>query len=310
MLDLNDVRIFESVATRSSFSDAARDLHLPKSSVSRAIARLEAHLHSRLFQRTTREVVLTDAGRALLDRCAGLLAQVDEAVGYVRDLTAKPRGLLRVSAGIGFGLNVLSKSLPDFLARYPEIDLSLDLTNKLADLISESVDVAIRMGPMPDSQLVTRKLGTIRQYLCAAPAYLERSGTPETIGELAGHDLVELPGPDGRPRPWEFSDRESRTKTIEVGPRLGVNDMLTLHRLVVNGAGVGCISGYLCAPDLVAGRLVHLFPEWRLPEIEVSVVFPSHRELSPAVRALVDFLKATSIPGRLWQDDPLADQAS
>jgi LysR family transcriptional regulator for bpeEF and oprC len=302
VLDLNHLRVFERVAALRSFSAAARALGLPKSSVSRGVARLEAGLGTRLLQRTTREVVPTEPGRLLQERCTGILAQIAEATDQAAGFGAEPRGRLRVSAGIGFGIHVLSEMLPRFLNRYAGIDLSLDLTSRLVDLVGEEVDVAIRLGPMPDSRLVARHLGTIQRFLCAAPGYLERRGTPRTLDDLRGHDAVEMPGGDGRPRPWVFTAAGGDKVVIEVPPRLTVNEALTIQRLVLNGAGLGVLSGYMCAPGIAAGRLVRLFPEWTLPPVEVNVVFPSNRELAPSVRAFVDFLKQGSVPGQGWLD--------
>lgn len=306
MLDLNDFRVFEKVASLRSFAAASRALGLPKSSVSRSVARLEAELGTRLLQRTTREVVLTESGTLLKQRCVDILARVGETIDYVGTLRALPRGHLKVSAGVGFGINILSELLPQFLKRYADIDVSLELTSRPVDLVGESVDVAIRLGSMPNSQLIAKRLGAMRRYLCAAPAYLERQGTPRTLEDLHDHDVVEMPSADGRPRAWNFSNSLGAVVRIEVQPRLNVNEALTIYRLVINGAGLGILSGYLCAPAIEAGHLVRLFPEWTLPAVEVSVVFPSNRELSPIVRVFVDFLKETSMPGQLWQNDPLS----
>ena len=305
MLDINALRLFEKVASLKSFTAAARALGLPKSNVSRAIARLEAELGARLFQRTTRDVALTLTGQALLDRSADIIADLDEALAYVQSLAGEPRGLLKISAGMGFGVNVLAEQLPPFLALYPDIEIALDLESRSADLVAEAVDVAVRLGPLPDSGLVAVKLGEMRRYLCAAPAYLERRGRPRSLDDLAGHDTIDMPGPDGRARAWTFS-RAGETVRIETRPRLSVNEALTIHRLVSNGAGLGVLSGYICAPQIVAGGLVHLFPDWSPPAVEVNLVFPSRRELSPVVRAFVDYMKHASGPGVLWMNDPLA----
>jgi len=305
MLDIDSLRIFEKVASLKSFTAAARALGLPKSNVSRVIARLEEELGTRLFQRTTRDVVLTLTGRALLERSTEIIANLGEALTYVRSLAGQPRGLLKISAGIGFGVNVLAEQLPAFLVLYPDIEIALDLESRTADLVAEAVDVAVRLGPLPDSGLVAVKLGEMRRYLCAAPAYLERRGTLHSIDDIRGHDTIDMPGPDGRTRPWTFS-RGGETLRIETRPRLSVNEALTIHRLVSNGAGLGILSGYICAPQIVAGGLVHLFPEWSPPPVEVNLVFPSRRELSPVVRAFVDFMKQVSGPGILWMKDPLA----
>jgi DNA-binding transcriptional LysR family regulator len=303
-MDLNDLRVFERVGSLLSFSAAGRALGMPKSGVSRSVARLEAELGTRLCQRTTREVVLTEQGAALLERCADIMDKVAETVGYVGALGAAPRGALRISASIGFGVDVLSEQLPQFLRLYPNVSVTLDLTSQLADLVADGLDVAIRMGPMADSQLVALKLGSLGRYLCASPDYLKRRGTPTALGDLPNHDTVEMPGADGRPRRWTFKQGDEACP-IETHPRLCANDSLTIHRMVVNGAGVGVISGYLCAPEIAAGRLVRLFPEWKLDSVDVTIVYPSRRDLSPVVRAFVDFMKEASKPGKLWQDDPL-----
>jgi DNA-binding transcriptional LysR family regulator len=290
------------VAALKSFSAAARALELPKSSISRAVTRLEKELGARLFQRTTREVTLTDTGTALQERCIDILYRVGETLDYVGGLRATPRGRLNVTAGIGFGVNVLSELLPRFIERYPEVNVCVDLTSQAVELVAEGVDLAIRMGPMPPSQAVAKRLGSIRRYLCAAPSYLGKHGSPRSVADLGKHDAIEMPAINGRPRIWTFSNSKHRTAKIEPRPRIIVNDPLTIHRLVANGAGIGCVSGYLCTPDFKTGRLIHLLSEWTLPSVKVSVVFPSHRELAPAVRAFVDFIKNASQPGVSWQD--------
>jgi len=289
MLDLNDLRAFDRVAATKSFSSAARALGLPKSSVSRSIARLEEELGARLFQRTTREVALTPAGEELRRRCSVILGALDEALDQVRSSEAAPHGLLRVTAGVGYGINVLSRQLPAFLARYPGLTVSLDLSSERRDLVTDA-DVAIRMGPMPASGLVSTRLRTLTRHLCAAPSYIERRGRPESLDDLPEHDTVEMPAPDGRPPCWTFT-KDGETKKVEIPTRVCVNEALTVQMLIVGGAGIGVISDYLCRPAFASGQLVELFPEWSLPPVDVNIVFASKRELSPNVRAFVDFMK-------------------
>ena len=289
MLDLNDLRAFEKVATTKSFASAARALGQPRSSVSRSVARLERELDARLFQRTTREVALTPAGEALRQRCSGLLNSLKEAVDQVRNSKSVPQGHLRVTAGVGFGINLLGQELPAFLERHPGLAISLDLSSEKRDLMAD-VDVAIRLGPMPDSGLVSARLRTMPRHLCASPSYLERRGTPSSLDELGEHDTIEMPGAYGRPRSWTFA-KDGQTKTFEFPARVCVNEALAIHRLVMNGAGIGVISGYLCQPAFASGQLVPLFPEWSMPSLDVNIVFASKRELSPNVRAFVDFMK-------------------
>ena len=303
--DLNDLRVFDRVAALRSFSAGARALGLPKSNVSRSISRLEAEIGARLLQRTTREVTLTQAGAALAERCHGALDKLGEALDYVAGFNAMPRGRLRISAGVGFGINVLAEQLPKFLARCPEIDIDLDLSGRPADLVSESIDVAVRLGPMPDSGLIATRLGAMNRYLCAAPAYLRRRGKPKAPADLGSHDAIEMPAVDGRARTWSLRKGQEVAR-VDPHIKISVNEALTIHRLVLNGAGVGILSGYLCAPEIAAGRLLRLVPEWTVPALEVHLVFPSKRELAPAVRAFVDFMKSVNKPGQLWQADSLA----
>ena len=302
MLDLNDLQVFERVAALHGFSEAARALGLPKSNVSRSVARLEGALGARLFHRSTRDVTLTAAGLALRDRARDIIARAGEALDYVGSLAHGPRGSIKVNSGIGFGLNVLGPELPAFLKQYPDVDVTLDLESRSADLVGEAIDVAVRLGPLQDSSLITVRLGAMRRYLCAGRSYVERRGTPSTVGELKDHDVIEMPGSDGRPRPWVFT-REGKEAQVALHPRVTVNEALTIHRLVLGGAGIGIVSGYLCAAGIADSSLVRLLPEWSLPSVEVRLVFPSRRELSPAVRAFAEFLKGISRPGELWQND-------
>ena len=303
MLDLNDVRIFEKVAATNGFAAAARALGMPKSTVSRCIARLEEELGARLFQRTTRDVVLTPAGEELKERCGGLLRRLEDAVNGVRSATSPPRGVLRISAAIGWGVNVLADELPEFLVRYPGLRVSLDLSTRVVDLLSEGIDVAVRLGPLPSSGLIAVRLGAMTRHPCAAPSYLERRGKPTTLEELVEHDTIDTPGPDGRARTWIFS-KDGETREIEIAPRVSVNEVLALNKLILRGAGIGIMSGYLCASPLAARQLVRLFPDWTLPPVEVNLVFPSKRELDPNVREFVTFMKEVTTEGHSWLNEP------
>jgi DNA-binding transcriptional LysR family regulator len=286
MIDLNDLRAFEKVAATKSFASAARALGLPRSSLSRSIARLEREIDARLFQRTTRSVALTPTGEALLLRCAGLLSALEEAIGQVRTSKSVPHGPLRVSA---FAANLLAQELPAFLQRYPDVTVSIDVSNELRDLVAE-VDVAIRLGPMPDSGLVATRIRTVTRHLCVSPSYLERRGTLESLDEVAEHDIVDMPGANGHPRCWTFT-KAGETKKLEILARVSVNEESAIKKLVENGAGIGVLSAYCCLPGLASGQLVPLFPEWSIPPLDVNIVFASKRELSPNVRAFVDFMK-------------------
>lgn len=302
MIDLNDLRIFERVASLGSFSKAAQALAMPKSTVSRCVARLEESLGIRLLQRTTRDVVMTEAGQLLLERSGTLLSDIDATVDLVGGLAGEPRGLLCVSAGIGFGINILSDILPEFRRRHALVEISLDLTSREAELVQERIDVAIRMGPIGDSSLIATKLGSLPRYMCASPGYLEHRELPRTPTDLSAHDCIEMPGRDGRARTWTMTRGDEKAE-VPLTPKISINDALTIHNLVRKDAGIGVISAYLCGPDFKAGRLVRILPEWSMPPVDVSIVYPSRRELSPTVRAFVDFLREMTAQGDGWQAD-------
>lgn len=231
---------------------------------------------------------------------------MEDAAGYVSGFAGKPHGHIKVSAGIGFGVNVLSELLPVFADRYPEIRITLNLTSRLADMVGEGVDCAIRIGSLPDSSLISTRLGMLSRYLCASPAYLEKHGAPASIRDLAGHQqhTIEMPSQSsGRPFSWVFR-KGDETVHVDPQPRMLVDEALTINRLILNGAGIGIVSAYVCAPDIMAGRLIRLFPDWSLPARPVSLLYPSRHELAPAVRAFADFMKEDGTRGQHWLIDP------
>jgi LysR family transcriptional regulator, regulator for bpeEF and oprC len=304
MHDLDDVRIFERVVALKSFSTAAKALSLPKSTVSRAVGRLEARVGVRLINRTTREFALTPAGEILAARCTRPLLDLSDAVDYVSDLGQPPRGPLRISCGVAWGYHILADQLPAFVKAYPLIEVRIDVTSRVTDLVGDRVDVAIRMGPIPDSSIVTVRLGSMSRLLCAAPSYLKGRSLPRDPQNLTMHEVIEMQGADGRARTWAFTQQD-RLAEVKIRPRIEVNDALAIYRLVKSGVGMGVISNYLCVPDIKTGTLVHVLPDWISPPVDVSLLFPSKRELSPVVRAFVEFMKNANGPDAVWRDHPL-----
>jgi DNA-binding transcriptional LysR family regulator len=249
---------------------------------------------------------LTASGLAFKKGCLEILTRVNQAIDDVSSSSAAPKGTLKINATIGFSYFVLSETLPKFLETHPNIDVLLELTSQPADLVTEAIDVAIRIGNLPDSRIVAIGLGTMQKYLCASPSYLKRRGTPESIAALSHHDTIETPCRNGLPRAWRFSKNSGEVLTFDVSRKLLVNDPGMIYRLVLKGAGIACIPGFLCARDIEAGRLIRLFPEWAMPSVDVSIVYPSKRGLSPAVRAFVQHMKQTAAESTLWMDDPIA----
>jgi DNA-binding transcriptional LysR family regulator len=283
-----------------SFSAAGRVLSVRKSAISRLIQRLEAFLGIRLFERTTREVALTEVGRALLGRVGDIVSRVDEALDLAASLASHPSGRLRLTAGIGFGIEVLTELLPQFSRAFLDIEIFLDLTSRSVDLVAEQVDVAFRMGPMIDSTLVPIRLGAIGCTLCASPAYVERRGWPKSLEELRTHDLLAIPRQDGLPRRWRLRDRDGVEHQFDAAARLTANDPHAIHAMVLNGAGIAAPAKYLAMPEIKRGNLVRILPEWSVPAVDVSLVMPAGRERSPAARVFVDFVRRWASDDARW----------
>ncbi|MFD1911373.1 LysR family transcriptional regulator [Halodurantibacterium flavum] len=290
MIDLNHLRVFERVAAHGSFSAAARELGLPRSSVSRAISALEDTLGARLMQRTTRAVRLTAAGAALHERAAVIMDDLETAVHVIEDLNATPSGPLRISAGVPLGTHLLGDALPVFLERYPDIRVDLRLENAPVNLLAENIDVAVRIGDLPDSSFVAQRIGILDRVLCAAPSYLDAFGRPERPEDLAGHRIVDLPPEEGRFRIWELAGKEG-SATVRVEPTVTVDNVLTLHRIVRGGAGIAITAGKLFHEDEAEGVLERILPDYEISSVPLSLIYPSRKGLSPAVRAFADFMR-------------------
>jgi len=300
VLDIDDLRAFQKVATLLSFSEAGRVLSVRKSAVSRSIQRLEASFNVRLFERTTREVALTDAGRALAVRFGEIVSRVDEAVDLAAGLASQPRGRLRLTAGVGFGMEVLTEVLPAFSRDFPDVDVSLDLTSRTVDLVAEEVDAAFRMGAMADSSLVAIRLGAIGRLLVAAPSYLERRGWPKSADDLRLHDVLSNPRGDGLPRRLVLRARDGLEHGVEVSARLSSTVPKAIDRMVLNGAGIGASANYFATPEIDRGNLVRILPEFSVDPVDVSLVLPAGRARSPAARAFVGFVRTSIANNPKW----------
>jgi DNA-binding transcriptional LysR family regulator len=302
MIDMDDVRAFQKAASLLSFSAAGRVLGVRKSAISRSIQRLERALHVRLLERTTRGVALTDAGRVMLHQLGDVLTRMDQVVDLAGTFSARPCGRLKLTAGIGFGLEVLTELLPEFSLAYPDVVIALELTSDTVDLVAERVDVAFRMGSLADSSLVATRLGAIGCQLCAAPSYLARRGLPRSTEDLTAHDLLAIPHPNGLARRWTFQDARGNQAIIEMSPRLTANDPHAIYQLVLKGAGMAAVANYLAVSDIRQGRLVRVLPEWNVPAVDVNLVMPGGRERSPATRAFVTFVRQRLVGNARWLD--------
>lgn len=296
-LDLNDLRYFVHVVDRKGFTAAGRALALPKSTLSRRISALEDRLGARLLQRSSRRFVVTDLGEEVYQHAQAMMIEADAAETAVKRRLAEPRGKLRLTTSIGLAAFALADLLPRFMARYPDVEVRLHATNRFVDLIDEGFDVGLRAhsAALPDSGLVQRTVARLRWGLVAAPAYLASAGTPRTPHELEGHAGLALSSRNAEPA-WELRDARGAVAHARFKPRLQSDDMVTLKHAAAAGLGLLALPVYVVKPELAAGTLVRVLPEWVAGEGTLSLVMPSRRGQLPAVRALVEFL-AIELPG-------------
>ena len=286
--DIALLPVFEAVAAAGSFSVAARQLGLPKSSVSRKVARLEAELGVRLLQRTTRRVGLSTAGLALRERLVPALAALRQVLGDMPERDDEPSGELRFAAPLDFGSTCLAALVAEFTRRHPAVRIDLRLSSRQVDLVAESVDLALRVSTTPqrDSSLVIRKVGLLSVGLFASSAYLAARGTPRRPADLEQHDWLAF---SGMPATLRFT-RRGRVTPVRLQGRIACDDLFFLREVAREGAGIAALPGHLSAPDVRSGRLVPVLPGFTLPGGRLLLVLPARRLLPPKVAVFRDFL--------------------
>jgi DNA-binding transcriptional LysR family regulator len=286
---LAEMSVLAAVVETGSFTRAAEVLGLSASGVSRSVARLEAKIGVRLLERTTRALRLTGEGTRLYELAAPHLSGIEEAADAVAGAAAKVRGVLRVSLNPLFVRYVLAPRLPEFLARYPELELKMVPVPDAADLVTEGVDVAVRFGPQPASSMSSRLLLNTRVLTVAAPAYLKRRGRPKVPQDLAAHECLQYINPqDGRVFDWEFH-RGKEVLVVETRGRLTLTDGDALVRACVAGAGVAQMLALGFESLTTSGALVDLFPDWPDETFPLYAIRPSRRLPPAAVEAFLDF---------------------
>jgi DNA-binding transcriptional LysR family regulator len=283
---LKQIETFVSVASRGTLTAAAAAEGVAPAVVSRRLDALEARLGVKLLLRTTRRVSLTFEGSAYLEDCQRILRELGEAEASVSLGGVKARGHLRLSAPAGFGRKHVAPLIMPFLDAHPEVTVSLDLTDRLVDLVNEGVDCAIRVGELTDSSLVSMRLAENRRAVVASPAYLEKHGIPHTLADLARHNCLSL----GQQRGWLFRQGED-TVSIKVNGLLECNDGAVLHEWALAGRGLAWRSMWEVGADLKSGALVSLLEAFAAPPTGIHAVFPQRKFLPLRVRLLIDYLK-------------------
>ncbi len=296
-MDLSTLQLFVEVVRKGSFAAVARDRNLDPSSVSRAIAGLEEELGLRLFQRTTRQISLTEAGTVYFERIEPLVGTLDQAAQAAVDLTEHPKGTLRVTASVAFGLTCIVPYLSDFNARYPDLTVDLVLTDATLDLLAERIDLAVRLGLLADSNLIAQQLFPTRYCVCASPGYLKQRGTPTQPGDIEHHNCLRFPLAGFRTR-WIFKDQTGTMSEIPVQGHLLVSNAIALQHCAIAGMGLTLLPHWLVGSALREGTLINLFPQYSVTATEFNtaawLVYPSRTHIPLKVLAFIDFIKTTA----------------
>jgi DNA-binding transcriptional LysR family regulator len=285
------IRVFSQVVESGSFSAAAERLGLSATAASRYVAELEAHLQTRLLNRTTRRVSLTESGRAFYERSVQLLADLDEAEQEALHAAVVPRGTIKLTASVNFGVRHVAPAIADFLALHAEVRFDVSLSDRIVDLVEEGFDVGIRIGAPGSENIVARKLGETRLLPCASPGYLTAHGIPREPEDLARHNCFTYEYVTPR-NLWRFQDASGRERAVRVTGNLHSNNGDLLAEAAARGAGVVFEPAFIVGPEVRAGRLVPLLQEFVAPPMPIFAVYPSRKHLSAKVRLFVDFVVA------------------
>ncbi|MCF8152396.1 MAG: LysR family transcriptional regulator [Burkholderiaceae bacterium] len=284
-----EMTAFVRAVETGGFSSAARDIGLTPSALSKLVTRLEDRLGARLLHRTTRRLQLTAEGEAFYARARPILTAMDEAEAEVAQAGASPRGMLRLHCGSTFGMHQLAPAIPRFQQRYPEVEMDITISDQAPGATDEGIDLAIRIGPLDESSMVARRICNLERVICASPGYLERRGTPITPDDLQRHNCLWITSQPALRR-WPF-DTDDGIRVVHVGGNVSANNAETVMQLAVAGVGITRLADVVVGDAIRSGKLVPILADWHHVEpVPLFAVYPSGRNLSPKVRAMVDFL--------------------
>ena len=296
---LGAIQVFAQVVESGSFAKAADRLSLSTSATSRHVADLEAHLQTRLLNRTTRRVSLTESGRALYERAVQLLADLKEAEQEAARAAVVPRGTIRLTTSVNFGVRHLAPAIAEFLAAHAEVRFDVSLSDRIVDLVEEGFDLGVRIGSAGSENLVARKLGETRLVPCASPQYLLAHPPPKTPEDLADHNCFTYEYVTPR-NVWRFRDSSGRERAVRISGTLHSNNGDLLAEVAARGAGIVFEPAFIVGPEVRAGRLVPLLQEFTSPPVPIYAVYPSRKHLSAKVRRFVDFLVERFAQAQDW----------
>jgi DNA-binding transcriptional LysR family regulator len=289
LFNLNDLHLFVQAVDSGSFTAAARHLGIPKSTVSKRVAELEARLGVRLIQRTSRSFALTELGREFFQHAQASIIEAEMAEGIVRRHLAEPAGSVRLTASVPTAQFTLTEHLPALAARYPKLRLSVHVTDRFVDIVQEGFDIALRShrGPLPDSALVQRKLASHPFLILASPDYISKHGQPRRPEELAEHATIMTSLTENQ---WRLYTDHGDEALVSRQSVMAADEPYVLMETAAAGLGITCLPTSVCRKALADGRLVRVLPEWTAGSIETTILMPHRRGQLPAVRAVVDFL--------------------
>ena len=293
------MRGFVATARAGTMSAAARQLDISVALVSKRIARLEAHLGTRLFHRTTRRLTLSDPGREYLERARRILAEIDDAESALAGMQSEPRGELRLSASVSFGRKHVVPFVAQFLQRYPKLRMHLELADNYVDVVESGLDLAIRIGTLADSSLMARRLARNRRVICATPAYLEQYGVPQTPEELRQHNCLVLHYPGSSLTEWPFQYADG-LRSMRIDGNLDTNNGEGLYQAVLEGIGLSMQSTWNVSEELRRGELREVLKDYTAPDVSIQAVYPPTRHVSPKVRVFIDALIERIGPEPYW----------
>jgi DNA-binding transcriptional LysR family regulator len=284
---LHEIEVFVAVADAGGFAKAGKRLRLSPPAVTRAISALEDRLGARVFNRTTRSIAITDVGRRFLESARRVLADLEAAEKEAVGERATPHGHLTVTASVTFGRTALAPVVCDFLGQHPRVSASVLLLDRVANLVEEGIDVAVRIGRLPDSNLVAKRIGAVRRVLVASPEYLARRAVPTSPAELRVHSVIAFTGlmPN---REWRFQNGQ-KAGSLALQPRFEINDAVAAIRAAEMGYGIAIALSYMVGEKIRAGTLVPVLDAFALPAQPVHLVHPQARLVAPRIRAFIDF---------------------
>jgi DNA-binding transcriptional LysR family regulator len=289
MATLENITVFLRAVETNSFSAAGRALRLTPAVVSHRIQSLEKHLGCRLFNRTTRQIQLTEQGRVFYEKCLDIRDAVERAESSIAEIGAHPRGNLKVTAPLGFGRRVIAPLIPHFRVTHPEIDVRLRLSDHLLDLLTESVDLAVRLAPMSDSSLILRKIAEVKRVFVASPLYIQKHGTPETAEDLLHHNCLLLRFPGSTQFRWHVL-REGKMLNLAVAGHCDADDGDILTQWAIAGEGIALKPLFEVSDALYDGKLIEILPQTPPISVALGVLYPYQRMVPQKVKAFADMV--------------------